>query len=224
MALFQYNFADAMTVRIKNVFQILTQHQEPDGTNVTDIVGGPDVSSMYLTALYFTMTCLTSIGFGNVAAETDNEKLFTLFMMIVSSLLYAAIFGHVTTIIHNMTLATAKYHETLNSVKEFMVLNDVPRTLTERVLDYVVSKWANTKGVDPEKVLSVCPKDMRADICVHLNRRVFNGCPAFRLASDGCLRALAVGFEMTHSAPGDFIFRKVYKALYRSFFVVSIVT
>ena len=39
-----------------------------------------------------------------------------------------------------------------------------------------------------ERVLSVCPKDMRADICVHLNRRVFNGCPAFRLASDGCLR------------------------------------
>jgi len=29
---------------------------------------------MYLTALYFTMTCMTSIGFGNVAAETDAEK------------------------------------------------------------------------------------------------------------------------------------------------------
>ena len=93
------------------------------------------------------------------------------------------------------------------------MLNEVPRTLTERVLDYVVSKWANTKGVDQEKVLSVCPKDMKADICVHLNRRVFNGCPAFRLASDGCLRALSVGFEMTHSAPGDFIFRKVCVSL-----------
>ena len=49
---------------------------------------------------------------------------------------------------------------------------------------------------------------MRADICVHLNRKVFNGCSAFRLASDGCLRALAVNFDMIHSAPGDFIFRK----------------
>ena len=44
--------------------------------------------------------------------------------------------------------ATAKYHEMLNSVREFMTLNEVPRTLCERVLDYVVSKWANTKGVD----------------------------------------------------------------------------
>ena len=80
---------------------------------------------MYVTALYFTMTCMTSIGFGNVAAETDNEKSFTVCMMIVSSLLYAAIFGHVTTIIHNMTLATAKYHEMLDGVREFMILNEV---------------------------------------------------------------------------------------------------
>lgn len=56
------------------------------------------------------------------------------------------------------------------------------------------------------QVLSICPKDMRADICVHLNRQVFNDHPAFRLASDGCLRSLAVEFQTTHCAPGDLIF------------------
>lgn len=47
---------------------------------------------------------------------------------------------------------------------------------------------------------------MKADICVHLNRKVFNEHPAFRLASDGCLRQLAVHFMMSHSAPGDLLF------------------
>ena len=37
---------------------------------------------------------------------------------------------------------------------------------------------------------------------------MFNGHPAFRLASDGCLRSLATNFKMTHCAPGDFIIRK----------------
>lgn len=46
---------------------------------------------------------------------------------------------------------------------------------------------------------------MRADICIHLNRKVFEENPAFRLASEGCLRALAVHFTMMHSAPGDVI-------------------
>lgn len=47
---------------------------------------------------------------------------------------------------------------------------------------------------------------MRADICVHLNRKVFKEHPAFRLASDGCLRALAMEFQTIHCAPGDLIY------------------
>ncbi|XP_051863070.1 potassium voltage-gated channel protein eag isoform X19 [Drosophila albomicans] len=122
------------------------------------------------------------------------------------SLLYATIFGHVTTIIQQMTSATAKYHDMLNNVREFMKLHEVPKALSERVMDYVVSTWAMTKGLDTEKVLNYCPKDMKADICVHLNRKVFNEHPAFRLASDGCLRALAMHFMMSHSAPGDLLY------------------
>ncbi len=30
------------------------------------------------------MTCMTSVGFGNVAADTDNEKIFTICMMIIA--------------------------------------------------------------------------------------------------------------------------------------------
>lgn len=62
--------------------------------------------------------------------------------------MYATIFGHVTTIIQQMTSATAKYHEMLNNVREFMKLNEVPRALSERVMDYVVSTWAMSKGLD----------------------------------------------------------------------------
>ncbi|KAG5893754.1 hypothetical protein JTB14_001199 [Gonioctena quinquepunctata] len=105
-----------------------------------------------------------------------------------------------------MTSATAKYHDMLNNVREFMKLHEVPKALSERVMDYVVSTWAMTKGLDQDKVLNFCPKDMKADICVHLNRKVFNEHPAFRLASDGCLRALAMHFTMSHSAPGDLLY------------------
>ena len=81
---------------------------------------------------------------------------------------------------------------------------------------YLLLNHDNCNRKSDFQVLDFCPKDMKADICVHLNRRVFNGCPAFRLASDGCLRALSVGFEMTHSAPGDFIFRKVCVSLLKN--------
>ena len=68
----------------------------------------------YVTALYYTMSSLTSIGFGNVAANSDNEKIFTCVMMLIGSLLYATIFGNVTTIFTQMYSATARYHDMLS--------------------------------------------------------------------------------------------------------------
>ncbi|XP_067144386.1 potassium voltage-gated channel protein eag-like isoform X1 [Centruroides vittatus] len=192
--------------KLANTTQNYFKYNISEEKNQMELVGGPPRGTMYVTALYFTMTCMTSVGFGNVAAETDNEKVFTICMMIIGALLYATIFGHVTTIIQQMTSATARYHEMLNNVREFMKLHEVPKALSERVMDYVVSTWAMSKGIDTKKVLSYCPKDMTADICVHLNRKVFNEHPAFRLASDGCLRALAMYFSMDHSAPGDLLY------------------
>ena len=43
----------------------------------------------------------------------------------------------------------------LNSVREFMKLHDVPKSLSERVMDYIVSTWAITKGIDAAKVILI---------------------------------------------------------------------
>lgn len=51
-----------------------------------------------------------------------------------------------------MTSATAKYHDMLLNVREFMKLHEVPKALSERVMDYVVSTWAMSRGLDPDKV------------------------------------------------------------------------
>ena len=51
-----------------------------------------------------------------------------------------------------MYSSTGRYHEMLKNVKEFMELHDVPANLGERVLDYVVSTWSITKGIDAGKV------------------------------------------------------------------------
>lgn len=47
------------------------------------------LQSRYVTALYFTFTSLTSVGFGNVAPNTDAEKIFTICVMLVGCKLNA---------------------------------------------------------------------------------------------------------------------------------------
>lgn len=71
---------------------------------------------------------------------------------VFTALLYATIFGNVTTIFQQMYSSMGRYHEMLNNVREFSKLHDVPATLAERVTDYIVSSWALTKGIDTSKV------------------------------------------------------------------------
>ena len=45
-----------------------------------------------------------------------------------------------------------RYHDMISNVREFIRLQEVPKELAERVMDYVVSTWAMTKGIDTQKV------------------------------------------------------------------------
>lgn len=69
-----------------------------------------------------------------------------------AALLYATIFGNVTTIFQQMYANTNRYHEMLNNVRDFLKLYQVPKGLSERVMDYIVSTWSMSKGIDMEKV------------------------------------------------------------------------
>lgn len=47
------------------------------------VTGGPGLRTKYASALYFTFSSLTSVGFGNISATTDAEKIFTILVMMI---------------------------------------------------------------------------------------------------------------------------------------------
>uniref|UniRef100_A0A673VU24 Potassium voltage-gated channel subfamily H member 6 n=1 Tax=Suricata suricatta TaxID=37032 RepID=A0A673VU24_SURSU len=146
---------------------------------------------------------LTSVGFGNVSPNTNSEKVFSICVMLIGSLMYASIFGNVSAIIQRLYSGTARYHTQMLRVKEFIRFHQIPSPLRQRLEEYFQHAWSYTNGIDMNAVLKGFPECLQADICLHLHRALLQHCPAFRGASKGCLRALAVKFKTTHAPPGD---------------------
>ncbi|XP_076628173.1 potassium voltage-gated channel seizure isoform X12 [Colletes latitarsis] len=165
--------------------------------------GGPSIKSRYITALYFTFSSLTSVGFGNVAPNTDAEKIFTIIVMLIGSLMYASIFGNVSAIIQRLYSGTARYHTQMLRVREFIKFHQIPNPLRQRLEEYFQHAWTYTNGIDMNSVLKGFPECLQADICLHLNRNLLINCRAFEGASQGCLRVLSLKFKTTHAPPGD---------------------
>lgn len=178
--------------------------------------GGPTIKSKYVTALYFTFSSLTSVGFGNVSPNTNSEKIFSILIMLIGSLMYASIFGNVSAIIQRLYSGTSRYHVHMLRIKEFIRFHQIPNPLRQRLEEYFQHSWSYTNGIDMNMVLKSFPECLQADICLHLNKNLINNCPAFTGASPGCLRALSMKFKTTHVPPGDTLVHRgdVLTALY----------
>lgn len=68
------------------VFQNLNKNMVSKGILTTQVIiyfFSFSQQSRYITSLYFTFTTLTSVGFGNVAPNTPNEKIYCVIIMMI---------------------------------------------------------------------------------------------------------------------------------------------
>ncbi|XP_069012383.1 voltage-gated inwardly rectifying potassium channel KCNH6 [Embiotoca jacksoni] len=187
--------------------------------NDSDSTSGPSVKDKYVTALYFTLSSLTSVGFGNVSPNTNSEKIFSICVMVIGSLMYASIFGNVAAIIQRLYSGTTRYHTQMLRVKEFIRFHQIPGSLRQRLEEYFQHAWSYTNGGGMNAVMKGFPESLQADICLHLNRSLLQNCKAFRGGSQECLRALAMRFKTVHVPPGDTLIH--YGDILDSLFFIS---
>uniref|UniRef100_A0A3Q1D568 Voltage-gated delayed rectifier potassium channel KCNH4 n=1 Tax=Amphiprion ocellaris TaxID=80972 RepID=A0A3Q1D568_AMPOC len=181
--------------------------------------GGPSMRSSYVTSLYFALSSLTSVGFGNVSANTDSEKIFSICTMLIGALMHAVVFGNVTAIIQRMYSRRSLYHTRTKDLKDFIRVHRLPKALEQRMLECFQTTWSVNNGIDVSELLKDFPDELRADIAMHLNKELLQ-LPLFESASRGCLRSLSLIIKTSFCAPGEFLIRQG-DALQAIYFVCS---
>ncbi|XP_076156970.1 voltage-gated delayed rectifier potassium channel KCNH8 [Alosa pseudoharengus] len=181
--------------------------------------GGPSLRSVYIASLYFTLSSLTSVGFGNVSANTDAEKIFSICTMLIGALMHALVFGNVTAIIQRMYSRWSLYHTRTKDLKDFIRVHHLPQQLKQRMLEYFQTTWSVNNGIDSNELLKDFPDELRSDITMHLNKEILE-LSVFSSASRGCLRSLSLHIKTTFCAPGEYLLRQG-DALQALFFVCS---
>ncbi|XP_054981738.1 potassium voltage-gated channel subfamily H member 3 isoform X1 [Sorex araneus] len=191
---------------------------EANGTGLA-LLGGPSLRSAYITSLYFALSSLTSVGFGNVSANTDTEKIFSICTMLIGALMHAVVFGNVTAIIQRMYARRFLYHSRTRDLRDYIRIHRIPKPLKQRMLEYFQATWAVNNGIDTTELLQSLPDELRADIAMHLHKEVLQ-LPLFEAASRGCLRALSLALRPAFCTPGEYLIHQG-DALQALYFVCS---
>ncbi|XP_077291084.1 eag-like K[+] channel [Arctopsyche grandis] len=161
----------------------------------------------YITALYFTCSSLTSVGFGNVSANTSSEKVFSICTMLIGALMHAVVFGNVTAIIQRMYSRRSLYQSKWRDLKDFLILHQIPKELKQRMQDYFQTIWSMNHGIDIHETLKEFPEELRGDVSMHLHREILS-LPIFEAASQGCLKLLSLHIRANFCAPGEYLVHK----------------
>ncbi|NXP17930.1 KCNH4 protein, partial [Scytalopus superciliaris] len=186
---------------------------------INNSLGGPSIHSTYIASLYFTLSSLTSVGFGNVCANTDAEKIFSICTMLIGALMHAVVFGNVTAIIQRMYSRRSLYHTRMKDLKDFIRVHRLPQQLKQRMLEYFQTTWSVNNGIDANELLHDFPDELRADVAMHLNKDILQ-LSVFETASRGCLRSLSLHIKTSFCAPGEYLLRQG-DALQANYFVCS---
>lgn len=84
-----------------------------------------NLRTKYSTAMYWAMTTLTTVGYGDISPQTTSERLFVIAAMLAGAVIYAVLFGNIGLVINKLDYQNYRYSEKLDSINELIRFHEV---------------------------------------------------------------------------------------------------
>jgi len=166
-----------------------------------------DEGSQYIRALYWCITTLTTVGYGDIVPKTNLQMAYTMVVMLLGVGVYGYVIGNVTSLLANIDLAKSHYLENMERLAAFMRYRNIPPLLQRHLRDYYAYLWENRLGYDESSVMAELPDTLRIEVALFLRRDFIERAPLFQGASHELVREIALELHPVLFTPGDYIFR-----------------
>ncbi|XP_057864709.1 potassium channel AKT1 [Cryptomeria japonica] len=121
----------------------------------------------YVTSIYWSITTLTTVGYGDLHAENTREMIFDIFYMLFNLGLTAYLIGNMTNLVVHGTSRTRKFRDTIQAASNFAIRNHLPLHLQDQMLSHICLKF-RTEGMQQQETLDDLPKAIRSSIAQYL--------------------------------------------------------
>ena len=166
-----------------------------------------DAATNYIESVYFCVTTLTTVGFGDVLAVSNAERVYVIGMMLFGVGVYGFAIGNVASMLARIDPARAHYRENIERLNAFMKYKSIPANLRKRLTAYYAYLWEQRLGYDESQILGSLPPSLKVDVSLHLKRNIIQKVPLFVDASESFIREIALQIVPVVATPGDLVVR-----------------
>lgn len=166
---------------------------------------GVDVETQYVNSLYWAVTTMTTVGFGDITPVSPDERVFASWVFLFGAVIYASIFGNVALLIQSFSLSTLRYRERLLLLQDFFQANSLPASLKQQVFLYMEYMWKLHRGFNVHNAVAELPPDLQTEILMEMHGGLLRRVPIFKSCSESFLRSIVMKLQPQVSLPGDYI-------------------
>ncbi len=166
-----------------------------------------DLTSYYIECFYWTITTLTTVGYGDITPTSIPARLYTMMVMMGGVAFYGLVIGNITRIFAESARYKEQTREKLSELSAFMRHYHIPERLQTSVFNYYHNLYSQRLSENDQKIISDLPHVLKDELQIYMNIKLVRNLPLFETCSHACLKAVARALENRHFRPGDQIIR-----------------
>ncbi len=164
--------------------------------------------TQYINSLYWAITTLTTVGYGDITPTTEIEIIFTLIVMFLGISMYAYIIGNVSSLISNLDAVKARYREKLWQIQTYMRDNKITPKLQQKIRDYYQYRWLENQDIRDYHILDELPDPLRMRLALELHKEVIEKVPIFQSATPNFVGEIVMALKPEILPPHEYIIRE----------------
>ena len=164
-------------------------------------------SDNYVQALYWVVTTLTSVGYGDIVPHGNIEMLFTTLLQILGVGVLAIFVGSVVGIFTKKNPAEHRFLENIDKLRALIHYHRIPKDLENRISDYFTYEWKQKLGYDESDLMDALPYGLKNELQFEFKKNAIQDIPLFDCIDDHFIRDIAQYLTPMILTPGDYLFR-----------------
>jgi hypothetical protein len=159
----------------------------------------------YVASLYWSMMTLTTIGYGDIAAENTNERIYNTLAMMICSLIFAYVVGTMCSLVQGLDVTNLEFQAMMDDINEYMKKHTVPKELRLRVRKYCLYQRDSTNHHNEEELLSFFSPALRKEVALHNYMPILEKVIYFAHTPTAFLTELALNIKLSVFGPNEVV-------------------
>ncbi|OIQ15471.1 MAG: hypothetical protein BM556_17690 [Bacteriovorax sp. MedPE-SWde] len=164
-----------------------------------------DQTTHFIKAVYWTVTTLTTIGYGDITPTTNIGRLYTMVIMILGVGIYGIVIGNVTRMMAAGDRHKEMARERMTDLGTFMKYYNIPERLQNNVSSYYQHLITKRLTDNDNKIINELPQALQQELQIYMNIKLIRNIPIFKDCSQQCLKDVAGALQQKYYGPGQTI-------------------